>query len=152
MKNNIFSILIISCLATLIYSNSLQNSFHFDDYYYITGNLHIRDLSDLAQIGDALSKPSRYVPFLTFALNYYFHRLDVAGYHVLNIFFHILTSLLVLWFVRLLLSSPKLKEGNISKQKNTIALLTALLFAAHPLQTQAITYLCQRFTVMATMF
>jgi len=58
---------------------------------------------------------------------------------------------LVFWFVHLTLNLPSQKEryGPISFR---VALLTSLLFVAHPVQTQAVTYIVQRMTSMATMF
>lgn len=88
--------------------------------------------------------------FFSFALNYSLGGLDVWGYHLVNILIHITNGLLVYTLVVLLFraadASPEVASARL------IALATALLFIAHPLQTQAVTYIVQRFTLLATLF
>jgi hypothetical protein len=48
--------------------------------------------------------------------------------------------------------TPYLRSSAISDYAIYIALCTALLFACHPLQTQAVTYIWQRVTSLCTMF
>src|SRR6185503_15972049 len=72
--------------------------------------------------------------------------LDVTGYHVVNIVIHVLNGILVWWLMGLLLRRQK------SERAAPISLAVALLFVCHPIQTQAVTYLTQRFTSLATFF
>ena len=96
--------------------------------------------------------PARAFGLLTFVLNYQFHGLDVTGYHVVNLIIHILTSCIVYWLVSLILSSPVMQTDRISKHKKIIAGFSALLFIAHPVQTQAVTYIVQRLASLAALF
>ena len=79
-------------LGVCLYANSIHNSFHFDDYYYVLGNSALTDITDIPRIWRAHSHPARFVTFMTFALNYYFHGWEVEGYHFVNIGLHILNS------------------------------------------------------------
>jgi tetratricopeptide (TPR) repeat protein len=48
--------------------------------------------------------------------------------------------------------TPRLQRSFLLKHAKSIALLSALLFASHPVQTQAVTYIAQRFASLATLF
>ena len=48
----------------------------------------------------------RYIGYLTFALNYWIHKLDVTGYHLVNLAIHILNGLIVYWLVILTFRTP----------------------------------------------
>jgi hypothetical protein len=74
---NLISILLICLLGVIAYSNSFDCSFHFDDILNIEENIAIRNISNVqAWWGFVSSRPMGY---LSFALNYHFHRLDVWG-------------------------------------------------------------------------
>ncbi len=140
--------LLITMTALLIYSNTFSSPFHFDDESKIVGNYKLKDLANLWP-------PSglRYIGYLSFALNYYFGQLDVFGYHLVNITIHIINGLLVWWLVLLTFKTPLMEESNgFSRLKYFIALVSALIFISHPVQTQAVTYIVQRFTSLATLF
>jgi len=141
----------IFTLGLVIYSNSFDNSFHFDDQGYIIDNPVIRT-PNIVSIWNSWTHPTRAVAFYTFALNYHFHQLDVFGYHVVNFLIHVLSAILVWWLMNLLLASPRLKHSRIAKYGMSVSLFTALLFISHPAQTQAVTYITQRFASLATMF
>jgi len=134
----------------LVYANSLNCSFHFDDFVSIVNNSSIRDLSDLP--GWFFFNPRRFVGYLTFALNYQAHQLDVWGYHLVNVSIHILNAFLVWWLVSLLFRSPVLRDKPVTQHSRSIALFTAWLFVAHPLMTEAVTYIVQRLVSMSTLF
>ena len=55
-------------------------------------------------------------------------------------------------FVLLLITIPSIKNDKVIKNKDLIALFSALLFVSHPVQTQAIVYITQRFASLATLF
>ncbi|UCF87620.1 MAG: tetratricopeptide repeat protein, partial [Nitrospiraceae bacterium] len=95
---------------------------------------------------------NRYISSLTFALNYKLHGLHVFGYHVVNITVHILNALLLYLLIHLSFRTPCLEKSRIKDYSRQIALFSALLFACHPIQTEAVTYIWQRVTSLATMF
>ncbi|MCE5250259.1 tetratricopeptide repeat protein [bacterium] len=128
-------------------------SFHFDDFHTIVNNNAIYNLYDIHTIwNNPLHGKFRFLGFLSFALNYHFSNTNVFGYHVVNLLLHLLDSVCVWWLVMLLLSTPVMCKKTISKNKEFIALACALLFVSHPMQTQAVTYIAQRFASLATLF
>jgi len=142
--------LFLSLLAVLLYSNTFSASFHFDDDYNIGDNPWIKNFSNLLDLSG-----SRYVGFLSFALNYHFGQLNVFWYHLVNLLIHIMNAFLVYSFVLLLLRIPQpplTSDSSHLTNASWIAFATALLFVVHPIQTEAVTYIVQRFTSLATLF
>ena len=142
--------MIISCLGVIVYSNTFNCSFHLDDDYFIVNNLVIRNIQNLQGIFQFY--PSRFIVFLSLALNYHFHHFNVFGYHLFNLVVHLTTAFLVWWLALLTLSTPVMKEDRITMHANVIALFVGLVFVSHPLQTEAVTYIWQRATCMAAFF
>lgn len=155
----VFAVVVLAIIIFSVYANTLDCSWHFDDDVNITDNpnLHLRELS-WKNIKRALfsgrADPSdlyRPVACLTFALNYYFGKLDVLGYHLVNIFVHFLASVFLFLFIYQTLNLPSINT-RYADNAYFIALLATLFWAINPVQTQAITYLVQRMASMAGMF
>src|SRR5436190_12943720 len=140
---------IVILLGLFIYSNSFECSFHFDDAQNIVNNPKIKNL-DLKALWNF--SHTRFVPYLTFAINYQFDKLNVSGYHIINLVIHLLNSCLVWWLTILIFSTPYIRSHSIVKHKRNIAILTTLFFVSHPLATQSVTYIVQRMTSIAAMF
>ena len=159
---NIFSILIILSIAFLSYFNTFTNSFHFDDFKYIVNNEGLKEdfqhvfLSYLCfpTCHDILSNLSnRPIIFYTLHLNHSLGGFNVFGFHVVNLTVHIITCLLIFLFAKEILSINRfLKTSDQSKNKLNIPLISALLFAVHPINTQAVTYITGRTTSLAVCF
>ncbi|HEY6008004.1 MAG TPA: tetratricopeptide repeat protein, partial [Geobacteraceae bacterium] len=127
--------------------------FTFDDITSIVDNPIIRDAGNFLGRADGYRyNPRRFVAYLTFALNYRAGGLGVAGYHVVNLVIHLITALLVYAWTRLTLATPRLAESRFAPCSRSISLVAALLFVAHPLATQAVTYVVQRSASLATLF
>jgi tetratricopeptide (TPR) repeat protein len=144
------SILAIILLGLVVYSNTFFNSFHFDDFPDIINNASIRDLHHLTRIWNFW--PTRFITYLTLALNYHWGGLQVAGYHVLNLLFHLGASILVWYLVTLTMKTPFMKNEGLSAQAPWIAFISAVLFLVHPLQTQPVNYIYQRAVLLAAFF
>lgn len=128
----------------LVYSNTFNASFHFDDTPNIVENYNIRSLSNIP----GMLKGQRGVTMATFALNYAAGGLNVVGYHIVNISIHAAAAVLAYFFVFLTLGS--LTEDETWAKR--IAAYSALLFAVHPVQTQSVTYIVQRMESLASLF
>jgi tetratricopeptide (TPR) repeat protein len=168
MNKCFIHILIITVLGILIYSNTFNVPFQFDDSSSIVENDRIRDLGNFiapqkAKGYSLIGIPRlRYVGYLTFGLNYKLHGLDVTGYHIVNLFIHIVNALLVYSLVLLTFKTDVFQRENgeldrtsfdgPGSEQGLIAIFSALLFIVHPLQTQAVTYIVQRLASLATMF
>ena len=147
-----YPIIILVVLGSLIYSNSLKGDFVFDDIGYIKEDVHIRNIADFKAIWQAEGNPSRFIGSLSFAINFYFSKFNTFGYHLVNLTIHIINAILVYLFVGLLLSSGRMRADVLSKDKKLVGLFCALLFLCHPIQTQAVSYISQRFASLATLF
>ncbi|MFH0762530.1 MAG: tetratricopeptide repeat protein [Candidatus Omnitrophota bacterium] len=146
----ILQVLILIGLGILIYSNTFNSSFQFDDYDSIVSNLNIRNITHIKAIWSFW--PNRFITYLTVAFNYHFNQLNVFGYHLFNLLAHLISALLVWWFVLLTFSSPGMKNNKTTRYADSIAFFAALIFVAHPLQTQAVTYIIQRAACLAALF
>jgi tetratricopeptide (TPR) repeat protein len=149
-------------LAFVAYAKSLHAPFYFDDHRNIVHNPLLRDLSWFARpwaVGESGADSfhlhafkTRYITHLTFALNYRFGGLDVAGYHAVGVALHLLNALLVGLVVRRVLRLPAFSGTALSAAAPTVAIVTAGLFALHPIQTEAVVYTVQRAAVLASGF
>ncbi|MBI2401073.1 MAG: tetratricopeptide repeat protein [Deltaproteobacteria bacterium] len=135
---------ICALLAAAVYSNTVTASFQFDDYLYVIDYCRTHGLESFFP-----PHGTRYLTYLTFALNYLAGGLNVAGYHIVNLSIHIINGVLVYLLAMSLIRSPRLAERDLPAFH--IALLAALLFIAHPVQTEAVTYITQRFASLATL-
>ena len=136
--------LLIAISTFLVYSNTFYASFHFDDAQNIVENYSIRNLGNWIDI----IRGHRGVAMLTFAINYAMGGLNVVGYHIVNLVIHITNGILVYFLIFLTLN--RIDSFKVIAKK--IAVYTALLFAVHPIQTQAVTYIVQRMESLASMF
>ena len=164
-SNPWLAFVLITITITIIYSNIYNSPFVFDDKIKIVENESIRDLNHFFSFKQ-ITIP-RNVVFLTFALNYKINGLNVAGYHIVNILIHIINGFLV-YFLALMIFrklnktstgpdsslclSPFYKRSLTCSENSLMSLFAALIFVAHPIQTQAVTYTIQRMTSMAAMF
>ncbi|MDP8265744.1 MAG: tetratricopeptide repeat protein [Candidatus Aceula meridiana] len=142
--------LLFFLVGLLIYANSFHAGFQLDDYKIIVENSVIPHAHDPIFIWKF--DPSRFLPHYSFALNYAWGEFDVFSYHVVNVVFHILNTLLVFIFLKSFFSRF-LKDSSLTDQaKEIIIFFSSLLFLVHPLQTSAVTYIVQRSTLMVTFF
>lgn len=143
--NKLLHIAIIIALTVAAYINSFDNSFHLDDRYAILEDELIRNLTNLPEIlKNIFARP---ILRATFALNYHIGGTEVFGYHITNLFLHIVAALLVYVIARSLLT--------YSREKDTLRympLIAALIFALHPVQTGSVTYIASRSSVLMAIF
>ncbi|MCM2358564.1 MAG: tetratricopeptide repeat protein [Geobacteraceae bacterium] len=160
-----FHLLILVLVAIVAYSNTFHVPFVFDDESSIVNNPVIKDLPAFLSGAGYAFLPRRVVGYLSFALNYRLGGLDVTGYHAVNLAIHVCNAWLVYALVRLTLQTPFFEGGNEERgtrnedipflgprTSDLVPLFAALLFVAHPVQTQAVTYIVQRLASLATMF
>jgi tetratricopeptide (TPR) repeat protein len=138
----VLSFLILVLLPWVMYCNTLDNDFVFDDLPLIWGNTTLPSLNNFSDIINVFTKKSGYRPIrtLSYAIDYYFSGLNPLSYHISNIFYHTTTTLLV-YLVTMTLISNK-----------TTALVAALLFAVHPVHTDSVTYLAGRRDILSLLF
>src|SRR3990172_9619881 len=101
-------LILLIFLVSLVYFNSLENSFHFDDYHHIVDNPNIKNIKNIPSFFFDTTKFSKtgwqnhYRPLLlaTYTLNYYYGRLSPTGYHGVNLAFHAGSAFLVFLIVQ----------------------------------------------------
>ncbi|GMR04597.1 MAG: membrane protein [Thermodesulfobacteriota bacterium] len=134
-------------LGLLVYSNTFHSPFLFDDIGHILENPSIRDLGNFLNFSG-----TRYFSFLSFALNYAVGGYDTFGYHLVNIILHVSNAVLLYLIVLNLFKTPVLEGDEDRRFASDVAFTAALLFVVHPVETQAVTYITQRFATMAAFF
>jgi tetratricopeptide (TPR) repeat protein len=153
LDGRLVHLLTLVAIAVIIYSNSFQAPFVFDDETQISDNPVIRSLANFFVNSSGYGyNANRFIGHLTFALNYHFGGLNVTGYHAVNLVVHIANALLIYCLVRLTFRTPFLRKSALAPRRGILGLAAALLFVSHPIQTQAVTYIVQRLASLATMF
>ncbi len=129
-------ITIIVFLSVIIYANTLWNGFVYDDMGEIVNNQWVRQFNNL------FSACHRYriSETFTFWINYKLWDLSAAGYHFTSLLFHVLVSVGVYFLANLIL-------------KNRLsAFFTGVLFAVHPVHTEAVSVISHRQELLAMLF
>jgi tetratricopeptide (TPR) repeat protein len=143
-------------VALIAYANSFHVPFQLDDVDSMLDKPYVRDIGQFFDFSSPQWSDHglrmRTVGYFTFALNYLFNGPDVTGYHIVNLSIHIINGLLLYLLVLLSFRTPVLGSSPLKGSAGTIALFVALLFVAHPVQTQAVTYIVQRLASLAALF
>ncbi len=146
-------------VGSLIYANSFDAPFHFDDKLNIVENPHIRVTAlTPEQLGGVLESPNskRVLPLFSFALNYYVGEYHVFGYHLVNVTIHLLNGILLYLLIRVTLGirprEPSDRLHSLASYRSAIAMFAGLIWLVHPLHTQSVTYILQRMNSMAALW
>ncbi len=126
----------------LAYWNSFAGVFQFDDFNVIVGNPAVHSFQ--AWLLDSLSG-IRPVLKMTYMLNWV-GGVGAFGFHLVNTMIHALNAILIYHLSRIFLKNRE------ADTPNETAFLCALLFALHPAQTEAVTYICGRSASLMTTF
>lgn len=137
-------------LAVVLYVPTLESPFVYDDLVEVVGNESIRDVGDVGRI--VLAYPTRPLTNLSYAIDFARTGLNPFAYHVTNVLLHALNIVLVFWLVRWLVLRARGPQAQTSLSALGIPLVTATLFAVHPVQTEAVTYISGRAEVLSTTF
>jgi protein O-mannosyl-transferase len=147
---DILTVFLFAVLSYVLYYNTLQGEFLFDDLRLILHNPQIKipDLSFGSLINSAST--TRPVAMLSFALNYYFHGDNVTGYHIVNIIIHFFSGIFLYFFIKTTLQLPSVHE----RYQNMVWLpfVTASLWLVNPIHTQSVSYIIQRMNSLSAMF
>jgi len=146
MTNKIAHPLLLISALTMAHINSLPGAFQFDDYNVIVNSSLVHSWS--AWLADL---PHGIRPFLklTYTLNWTMGW-GAFGFHLFNLAVHAGNTLLVYAIAGRILRE---QTAALSRPGTPMAaFLTALLFAVHPVQTEAVTYICGRSTSLMAFF
>jgi tetratricopeptide (TPR) repeat protein len=143
MQSGRLVVLLLAGAVFASYANAFRGVFQFDDFNVIVNNLRVHGwpawLHDLQHGIRPLLKFSYTFDWMTGQ--------GVAAFHLSNILIHLCNTLLV-W----LLSRHFIAAYPALRHKQYIALLTALLFAVHPVHSEAVTYISGRSIALMTLF
>lgn len=141
-------IFLIIILGFIIYFNSLQGKFIWDDELLVKNNTYIKQLDKItkfftADIGvgsDARYNFYRPLQMLSYSLDYSFWRLNVLGYHLTNLLLHIFVTLSIYYLIYLLFS------------ERILSFLASILFLVHPIHTEVVSYISGRADSLSALF
>lgn len=146
LKFPIFALLLLLAVCFAGYWNSLRAPFLYDDKEVIVqsrvltepgGWKHLFTREYYERFNERTYRP---VASLTFILNYKISHFETAGWHLANLFLHWCVAALAFFVCAIIL-------------KNAWAgLVAGLLFAAHPVQTEAVTLVSNREEVLCGLF
>ncbi|MFQ5590441.1 MAG: tetratricopeptide repeat protein [Phycisphaerae bacterium] len=139
--------LLVVLAAVVVFVNSFEGVFIFDEDRRIVNNERLRHLWPPWH----LLRVHRPLVELSLAVNYALGKSRVWGYHTFNLVIHAAAGLTLFGIVRrtLLLGVQRARYGRVS---HLIALAIALLWVIHPLQVQSVTYIIQRSESLMGMF
>ena len=144
-------------LAALVYAGTLLNGFVYDDLFQVVDNRWIRDPGSLGEIftspawgfkQDSATNYYRPMMHVIFMAEYFIFGLNAWGYHLTNALLHAVNTVFVLLIALKLLSAPRstseesfeisTDDGNV--RKKNIAFISAVIFAVHPVHTEAVAW------------
>ncbi len=142
----------IVLLGWLAYRGSFRGKFFFDDHRNILENRTVTRLRPLREsLPRLLRADMRPTTLLSLAINYHICRDRPRGYHAFNLAVHVVAALLLFGIVRRTLLCDRLRD-RFRRAAVPLAAAVAAVWMVHPLQTQAITYIVQRYESLMGMF
>lgn len=127
------------------YVNSLSGDFLFDDVSAIVANPHLKHILPI--------RPrDRFVTDVTFKLNYVIGGLNAADHRATNVAIHLMAGLLLYGVMRRTLKLCPPPRGCIPGCTKWMPFVVAAIWLVHPLQTESVTYICQRYESLMGLF
>jgi tetratricopeptide (TPR) repeat protein len=131
-------LVLVAGVAIAVYLNTLSADFVWDDRFQIVQNPAIKDLRFVPRFFTtgvwtliSPTHPTNYyrpMMFVSYLITYYLFGLDPVGFHVMNVAINALVALMVY-----ALAFRLFRQGDI-------ALIAGLLFAVHPIHTEAVAW------------
>lgn len=145
---HLLPVVVLVCVSAIVYFNTLSNGFVYDDLGTIVENVHIKRFSNYLSSfynqsyfkisgGEASYRP---VATLSYYLLYAVFDSNPFGYHLFSLALHIINVVLVYLLAQVIL-------GNKSA-----AVMTGLLFACHPVNTEAVNGISYNEDLIAAFF
>lgn len=139
---------LILLIAIIIYFNALFTPFIWDDTHLILSDKSIKELRFIPRIfsstlyKDTLGGSNYYRPIqsLSFMIDWYMWKDNPFGYHLTNLIFHLINIVLVYLLIIMITG------------KKSVSIFASTLFAVHPINTEAVTYISGRSDPLCTVF
>lgn len=136
---------ILAVITFAVFANSLSNDFVFDDESVVVGDETITSLSNIpkyftGELGfhKVIGRYYRPIVSATYALDYSIWGLKPFGFHLTNVLIHVINVLLLFALLKLIF------ESSSSKFKDYAILIGTLIFALHPIHTEAVAWVSGR--------
>lgn len=155
VNRSVVQLLVLVVASVLVYSNTFDNGFHYDDAHRVQYNPGVqefwppwRHFADPATSA-TLPRVRQYRPLLPLSLsiNYAIAGDSLVGYHVGNLLLQILAA-----FALFLLARELFTHWSKAPLPGYAAGLVALLFAVHPVSGIVVNYICARDLTMMQLF
>lgn len=148
--------LLLAAITFGIYGASLRNGFiQWDDGYLITDNVNIRSITPrtLRHIFTTYD-PELYIPltFLSYQIDHLFWGLNPVRFHFTNLMLHTMNVILVCLLIMLLLKNCHTEKKLFTMTHSWIPFFVALLWAVHPINTEAVAWASARKDLLAGFF
>ena len=172
IRQELGCIFVLSLVIIIAYFNSLKNSFQFDDVNFRQRIWvsNIDEFNKRVKIFSFKSDPNqdqsfspyaqnlykifyknistRPIVLFSYALNNTLNKNSTFGFHLANMIFHILNTILVFFIIKLAFQM----SGESRRNKTSFAFISSFIFAIHPVFTEAVTYLSARSSELFTFF
>jgi len=138
--------IILSVISIIVFCNTLDNTFVYDDSVTIVKNNLIKNWKNFHTLFSfnyfILSGELSYRPFvtLTYFIDYSLWGLNPTGFHLTNLLLQTANTLLFYLFLKRVTKS------------NTLAFFSTLLFTTHPILTETVNTISYREDVLAALF
>jgi len=166
------AIALLAIAVVGVFYNGLDNGFVWDDQVQIVNNPWIKDVaylddlfsSDVFRHYQTVEDTNYYRPLahVVYMATWQLFGASARAFHAVNLLLHLAVTLLVLPIAQRLLSAPSLpgKEGRLEGAASGpqdpslgwAALLAALLFAVHPVHTEAVDWISGMMEPLYTLF
>ncbi len=132
----------LALAVAVSYANVLTGSFQFDDYNVIVNEAQVHSWTNWYA---ALDNGIRPLLKLSYTANWTMG-LGVLGFHLTNLLIHLVNAYLVFR-----LSQLFVQQQSRSAELHHVPLMAALLFAVHPIHTEAVSYISGRSAALMTL-
>ncbi len=145
------ALLPLACTFVVVgaYAGIWRATFIYDDFPAIVDNPGIASLRDAVDAPPDTPIAGRPLSALSLAVNYRISGLEPWSYHLVNLLLHLGSMWLIAGVVR---DAMRGRIAVAPARAGLLAWIVALLWATHPLATEAVVYVSQRTELLATFF
>ncbi len=144
-KRIIVAYILLTVVTLAVFWQVHQYEFiNLDDHYYVQDNVYVQSgitVDGLISVFSTTYVDSWFpMTWLSLMFDYQFYGLNAGGYHVTNLILHILSTLLLFWFLNRM-------TGELWKSA-----FVAAFFALHPLHVETVVWINKRKDVLSAFF
>jgi protein O-mannosyl-transferase len=141
-----YLVLTVAAVAFLVYAKTIAYGFVFDDVQNILDNPVIYSFRP-GQLLQIFVQPWRAIPQISYGLTHYIFGFNPVVFHLFNVLVHVVNSVLV-YAISHLLAKRWLPPDKVT----VFAVFAGMIFAAHPMQSEAVAYVWGRSSSVCGLF